>query len=168
MDTLKLVKPSIHYKESFIEAIIEFQNEGSYKNFDSTSPEESFNNFLRKLENKEKGVSLPEGVPKESTRWLVLGNEFIGAVSWMHELVGESSHVEGSVSYGVRPSKRNMGYGTQALKLIIPLVREIGMDRVLVVCDDDNIGSIKVIESNGGVLESKIEVGGQVRRRYWV
>ena len=46
-------------------------------------------------------------------------------------------------------------------------------DRVLVTCDDDNIGSAKVIENNGGILENKVinhdEYGDEVlTRRYWI
>jgi len=44
------------------------------------------------------------------------------------------------------------------------------LERVLVTCDDDNVGSIKTIEKNGGVLES-IVTGPDVdkpKRRYWI
>ena len=39
-----------------------------------------------------------------------------------------------------------------------------GIDRVLVTCDDDNVGSARTIESQGGVLED-IRRG---KRRYWI
>jgi predicted acetyltransferase len=46
----------------------------------------------------------------------------------------------------------------------------IGLERVLVTCDDDNVGSAKVIENCGGVLENL--TAGRDRsvpkRRYWV
>ena len=37
-------------------------------------------------------------------------------------------------------------------------------------CDDDNIGSIRTIEKNGGVLENVV-IGGdlqKLKRRYWL
>ena len=40
----------------------------------------------------------------------------------------------------------------------------LGIDPALVTCDEDNTGSIRVIEAAGGVLE---DVRG-VKRRYWV
>jgi predicted acetyltransferase len=46
----------------------------------------------------------------------------------------------------------------------------MGLDRVLVTCNDDNVGSIRTIERNGGVLEditSGADVG-QPTRRYWI
>mgnify|MGYP003291556924 CR=1 FL=1 len=30
-------------------------------------------------------------------------------------------------------------------------------DKVLITCDDDNIGSSKIIEKNGGILENEVE-----------
>jgi len=42
----------------------------------------------------------------------------------------------------------------------------------LITCDDDNIGSIKVIENNGGILENKVKNslarGNVATRRYWI
>ena len=44
------------------------------------------------------------------------------------------------------------------------------LTRVLLTCDDDNVGSIKTIEKNGGVLENVVDVpgAGKPKRRYWI
>jgi predicted acetyltransferase len=45
-----------------------------------------------------------------------------------------------------------------------------GINRVLVTCDDDNVGSIRTIERNGGVLENVV-TGPDLatpKRRYWI
>jgi len=41
---------------------------------------------------------------------------------------------------------------------------------VLVTCDDGNIGSIKTIENNGGVLEDIVSGPDldKPKRRYWI
>ena len=111
---------------------------------------------------------MPTGVAPESTYWLVDGKEYLGGATIRHELVGAQSHLEGHISYGVRPSKRRMGYGSKILKLILLVARDIGISKALVVCNDDNVGSVKVIENNGGVLENVIKVDGKHRRRYWI
>lgn len=50
------------------------------------------------------------------------------------------------------------GYGTLLLKLGLEKAKELGLkDKVLIICDDDNIGSYKIIEKNGGILENKVE-----------
>ena len=59
--------------------------------------------------------------------------------------------------------------------------REIGLHRVLVTCDSDNIGSRKIIEHNGGQFESAMAMPSQAFRaegrkpaqhieklRYWI
>jgi predicted acetyltransferase len=39
------------------------------------------------------------------------------------------------------------------LAAALPVARGLGIDPVLITCDEDNTGSRKVIEANGGVLE---------------
>ena len=48
--------------------------------------------------------------------------------------------------------------------------RRLGIDRVLMVCDRDNIGSAKSIINNGGVLENEVEneQDGRIIQRYWI
>jgi predicted acetyltransferase len=46
----------------------------------------------------------------------------------------------------------------------------LGLARVLLTCDEDNLGSRKIIESNGGELENIIAVEGWPvkARHYWI
>ena len=46
--------------------------------------------------------------------------------------------------------------------------KKIGIDKVLMVCDKDNIASRRTIEKNGGILENEIEVEGVVEQRFWI
>lgn len=43
-----------------------------------------------------------------------------------------------------------------------------GIDRVLIICNKENIGSAKSIIKNGGVLENEIVEDGEVFQRYWI
>ncbi len=56
------------------------------------------------------------------------------------------------------------------MKLVLEKVRDIGLKKVLVTCRNDNIGSTKVIESNGGIYENDYydKSLGKVYRRYWI
>lgn len=77
-------------------------------------------------------------------------------------------HIGGHIGYGIRPSERRKGYATVLLNLALIKARELGIQRALVTCDRDNIGSAKTIMNNGGVLDSEDEVDGTIIQRYWV
>jgi predicted acetyltransferase len=66
---------------------------------------------------------------------------------------------------------RRRGYATEILRQALVIARALGIDRVLVTCDDDNVGSIKVIEACGGKLDAVLEAdqpGRAPLRRYWI
>ncbi|GAB3381935.1 hypothetical protein GCM10027432_09960 [Lysobacter fragariae] len=75
------------------------------------------------------------------------------------------------MGYAVLPEFRNRGYATQILGEAVRFAHaELGLDRVLVTCDDDNIASMRVIEKNGGVFEDTYhdDTLRRPKRRYWV
>jgi predicted acetyltransferase len=75
----------------------------------------------------------------------------------------------GHIGYGVLPDYRRRGYGTETLSQSLVIIRAEGVDRVLVTCDHDNIGSAAVIERCGGVLEAvTARSDGTPLRRYWI
>ena len=102
------------------------------------------------------------------------GDKFIGIIHIRNELTPFLLSYGGHIGYGINPKYWRQGYGTELLKIGLIRIKElIKDDRVLVTCDDDNIGSAKVIENNGGVLENKVlnkdEYGDEVlTRRYWI
>ena len=171
---LKLVQPSIKYRDSFIEAVREFQAGSDPTRFRHISGlniskvENNFEEYLEKIANKEKGIGLEEGWVPASAFWLVEKGEVIGMVSLRHTLNENLLKIGGHIGYGIRPSNRNKGYGTKILELALKEAKKLGIEKVLVSCDDDNIGSIKVIEKNGGILENKIVDERKLKRRYWI
>lgn len=75
----------------------------------------------------------------------------------------------GHIGYGIIPAFRRRGYATEVLRQSVEIARRDGIDRVLVTCDDYNVGSATVIERCGGVLESvTTDADGVVFRRYWI
>lgn len=73
----------------------------------------------------------------------------------------------GQIGYSVRPSQRRKGYASEILRLTLMKAAEYGFSELLITCNDPNIASAKVIEKNGGILESIIpHLGFPDVRRY--
>lgn len=124
-------------------------------------------NYLSNLELKEpKDGKVPDSVffllEEES-------NKLIGAVNIRHYLNDYLLKYAGHIGDGIRPSKRNMGYGTEMIRLALIECKKIGIDKVLMICDKSNIASAKTIIKNGGVLENEIiDEDGEIQQRYWI
>jgi predicted acetyltransferase len=102
-------------------------------------------------------VRLPDGsdVPKlpMHARWMWDG-EFVGYISlrWQPGTDDLPEYVLGHIGFAVVPWKRRRGYATQALGLMLEQAREVGLARVEITADTNNIASQRVIEANGGWL----------------
>lgn len=96
-------------------------------------------------------------------------NVFVGAVNIRHYLNESLLFTGGHIGDGIRPSRRRKGYATAMIRLALEKCRELGLHRVLMTCDADNIGSAKSILHNGGVLENEVlNEEGQWEQRYWI
>jgi predicted acetyltransferase len=126
--------------------------------------------FIRLTEEHANGWNLPEGWVPQSTFWLVRGGErILGCSRVRHRLSAFLSEQGGHIGYDARPSERGRGYGTLLLRLTLPEARNLGLARVLIIADEANVASWRMIERNGGVREegSFMSNGGPMRR-YWV
>ena len=54
------------------------------------------------------------------------------------------------------------------LSLGLDQCRKLGLSKVLITCDKDNIGSAKTILHNAGVLENEVMEDHRVTQRYWI
>jgi len=92
----------------------------------------------------------------------------VGAAHLRHELNDDLREYGGHIGYGIRPSERRKGYATLQLKMMLDLLRVKGYTNIMITCDDDNIGSFRTIEKNGGVLKDKVQNRNGMGRRYWI
>lgn len=92
----------------------------------------------------------------------------VGMIDLRHRLNDFLAEYGGHIGYSVRPDERCKGYAKRMLALTLPEARKRGIERVLITCDDDNIGSARTIEANGGVFERTTTLDGEVLRRYWI
>lgn len=126
--------------------------------------------YIDRLESHRQGLCLPaEHVP---STFLVadVNGLIVGRTSIRLELNEFLAREGGHIGYGVLPGQRRLGYATEILRQSLAIARTVGVDRVLVTCDDANAASIATIERCGGVLESLVDSthGGTRKRRYWI
>jgi predicted acetyltransferase len=116
------------------------------------------------------GRNLPEGWVPNTFLVADVDGQLVGRVSIRHELTDFLREEGGHIGYGVLPAFRRRGYATEILRQAVVIARSVGVDRVLVTCDDDNIGSIRTIEACGGRLDSvrQAEPGSAAIRRYLI
>jgi predicted acetyltransferase len=99
--------------------------------------------------------------------WIVERDAVLGGIALRTQTYDTVARI-GHVGYGIRPSCRGRGVATWALGELLPHARAAGLNRLLLVCLDDNVGSIKTIERHGGVLEAVIDGDHGLVRRYWI
>jgi predicted acetyltransferase len=100
--------------------------------------------------------------------WVVEDDTYLGAISLRHALNDFLQRAGGHIGYGIRPSARGRGLAAWALQAVLPEARALGIDRVLVTCDDTNLASARTIEKSGGVLEDVRDTELGRTRRYWI
>lgn len=166
----ELKVPSSEWKESYLAGVREFLDEGLPIKINYDEIANHFDEYLQKIEDKKSGKGLPQGYSPETELWLVDGKNYIGTVKIRHTLNDILMQTEGHIGYHIRPSQRGKGYGTLVLQFALPVAKALGINPVLVTCDETNIGSQKIIVANGGVMENCVFHGeGKPRRlRYWI
>ena len=169
INEIKLVYPSEKYLKSYKKAYKEYiKNNITTYNLDDPDKVD----VIKKSENYRYSIDLPEGFVPQITYWLVENNEFIGQIGLRPKINDFLLNYGGHIGYFVKYSKWNKGYGTKMLSLVLERAKKLGLKKVLITCDDNNFGSSRVIEKNGGILENKVKnnIKGKeiLTRRYWI
>ena len=164
----KLLLPQAACKDSFIAGVREYIAEGLTGWWDPSVLDARFDEYLQTL--REKETHPLAGMVPATRFWLVAaGGQYVGELDLRHCLHDELRRFGGHIGYTIVPSQRRRGYGRLICQLGIVEARARGIGDILITCDDDNIGSRKIIEANGGVLQDKIDAGqGVLTRRYWL
>ncbi len=170
---VKLIKLSKNYYKQLQEMIDEWRIDQE-TNHTNHSPYAIFKNdyhdfdyYLEHLEIKEE---TSEKVP--ASVFFLLDEErniLLGAVNIRHYLNENLLKYAGHIGDGIRPSERGKGYGTKLIALALEECKKLGINKVLMVCNKENIASAKTIINNGGILENEIlSEKGTIEQRYWI
>ncbi len=129
-----------------------------------------FADYLKKLEDAQHGRGLPEGWVPSTVLLAEVDGRVVGRLSLRHRLNDYLERVAGHIGFGVLPEYRDYGYAQAMLKQGLSLAAALGLTRVLVMCDEPNLASRRVIEKCGGVYADSY-VGSELEwpvRRYWL
>lgn len=124
--------------------------------FTSIFPECDFEEFkasLPRLVELSKGINLSEGYVPQTIFWMIVNDKPVAYGKLRHRLNDQLQEYGGHIGYIVRPSERGKGYGKTFLAELIKVARDIGIVELIITCDETNLRSRKVVESNKGNLE---------------
>ncbi len=170
---ITLIEPNITYENQLISYKQEFFDEGK-KHIDGGAGLDDYSNiseYLEYLELFKRKETVPNNFVTSSTYMAINEDDkIVGIVNIRHELNEYLLNFGGHIGYGVCKSERQKGYATEMLRLAILKCKELGIDKVLVTCNFDNIASEKTIKNNGGIFENEIFVVDEDTnvKRFWI
>lgn len=173
MDELTLVMPTPEHETAAAEYLAEFREHHSQVNgAGGLDRFDDFHEWLSKLEMDRNGTRPEPGLVPADTYFLVrqADHRIVGMVNIRHRLNDFLLKEGGHIGYAVRPTERRKGYAAAQLKMALDRCRQLGLTRVLVTCDKQNLGSARTIQKNGGVLENEVTGShlADVLQRYWI
>jgi predicted acetyltransferase len=140
--------------------------------FGFMEPGTTFAEHVRRTAEHRRGRDLPPGFVESSFLVADVAGDLVGRTSIRHVLNDALARHGGHIGYAVRPAFRRRGYASEILRQSLVIVRSYGVERVLVTCNDTNVGSAAVIEACGGELERIVPASasddGVAFRRYWI
>jgi len=168
--------PSLERKNEIIEYLDEFVKYGSDINgsgsldkiYDGYTFEEALDRCL-KMEDEEYAKSV--GRCQGRTFLLIRENDnkIVGTINVRWNLNEAMLRFGGHIGYGIRPTERRKGYNKINLYLGMLEAKKVGLEKVMLDCDVNNLGSDKTLKALGGKLE-RTEVDpsdGMLTNVYW-
>jgi predicted acetyltransferase len=157
---IQLVPPSTRHLPGYVAALRRDWSPNTLFNVSGKQLalyEEGPGKLLHELTRQDGEIELMDGtrVPRLPSRlFWIIGREFSGSINlrWVQGTEELPAHCLGHIGYSIVPWQQRRGYATRALALVLPVARTLGLKRVSLTCDDDNVASRKVIQANGGVF----------------
>ncbi|MBE6930099.1 MAG: GNAT family N-acetyltransferase [Ruminococcaceae bacterium] len=172
MDIIRLTEPSMAYArqiEEFRREVMAAQDASAFAGCSWLEEYDTAEAWLAFLA-RERDPATRTHTPAD-TRLAVRESDhrLVGIIDLRHHIDHPILRVWGGhMGYTVRPSERRKGYAGQMLRLNLVICREMGMEKILITCNENNVASEKTILSCGGIYESTVEVGKSRIKRFWI
>jgi predicted acetyltransferase len=173
-----LLVPTVVVHASFLEAMAQFQAEGRGQADDDstlgqrirryaatwTAPD-GFAEYVARVRAEALAQAPgPAGIVPSTELWWIRGDTYLGRVSIRHWLTDRLRDSGGHIGYDLVPRERRQGHATAMLAAALGVAAGLGIESALLTCAPSNVASRRVIERNGGVLDS----GDERILRSWV
>ena len=178
MSCIKIELPNLKYKDSFLAGMREFScldSECRYAKYAKSMSDEEFEKEVvqPKLEAMT-GKGLPEGWVPSTVFWIIQTDteEYVGRIDLRHSLTESLRTLGGHIGYDIVPSKRGKGYVKAALRLVLEEAHKMGIEQVLITCDEDNEPSRRTIagafQEYGGKEDVMLKDNDKNKLRFWI
>lgn len=168
--TIRLVRPTADMKEAALEYKKEHFDYGDKEinGSELLDQMDSYEEWLQSVTNNTSAKTVnPAWVVTDTFFALDESNRIVGIIDLRHTL-NDFLKDYGNSGYSVRPTERRKGYATEMLCQIKSIAKEAGMTELHMATFQDNIGSVKTITKNGGVLERTFEAEGKTADMYLI
>ena len=160
MEKFYFERPSVERKSEIIEYLDEFVKYGSDINgsgsldkiYDGYTFEQALDRCL-KMEDEEYAKSVGRCQGKTFLLIRENDNKIVGTINVRWNLSEEMLQFGGHIGYGIRPTERRKGYNKINLYLGMIEANKVGLEKVMLDCDVNNLGSDKTLKALGGKLE---------------
>jgi len=174
MDEIKLIKPTIEYADDIMQLrqeIIDANDPDAFAGCGNLEECKTAQEWIDRITVMENPETCPEG--RVSSNMFIAvrvsDNKIVGVIDLRHHL-GNPVLREwgGHFGYIVRPSERGKGYAKEMVRQNLIKCKELGLHKVMITCNRNNIASERTILANGGVFENEVLVDGEYTKRFWV
>ena len=177
MERFYLEEPSLERKDEIIEYLDEFIKYNSNINgtgsldkiYDGYTFEEALERCLN-MKNEEYAKSINRVPGKTFLLIRKNDNKIVGTINIRWNLSEKMLEFGGHIGYGIRPTERRKGYNKIQLYLVLLEAQKLNLDKVMIDCSVDNLGSDKTIKALGGILErcELDESDNTMTNVYWI